>query len=45
MPEIIHLYRCYRCHFEIQVTIAQNYTCPICGVAHKMGYVTSRPRQ
>lgn len=43
MPEIIHLYRCYTCHFEIQVSIAQTYTCPCCH--GRMGYVTSRPRQ
>ena len=40
--EIVQVYQCYSCHYEIEVTIRQSYTCPACG--GRMGFVTSRPR-
>jgi len=45
MAEIIHLYRCLLCHYEIEVTIATNYDCPCCQPKRKMAYITSRKRK
>lgn len=42
MSEIVQVYRCPVDHYEIEVTIRQQYKCPACG--HTMRYVTARPR-
>ena len=43
MAEILHLYRCLCCHYEIWVRICQGYTCPACHT--KMDYMTSKNKQ
>ena len=42
MAEILHLFRCLTCHYEIWVRINQRYRCPACQ-RDGMMYVTSGP--
>ena len=44
MAEIVNLFRCLVCGYEMETRLNQRYRCPAC--QHEwMSYITSRPRK